>query len=119
MTATAAVATSPYVSYDLVSLNFHTTTWVATVVLAVYCLWLTWEPPVRQFAFVTVLVTALAGTTLRRRSVVRIRRAHPLRVDGRAARDLPAVSFGRRGRRRGRLCGAADRVGDDVGDASR
>ena len=64
MTATAAVATSPYVSYDLVSLNFHTTTWVATVVLAVYCLWLTWEPPVRQFAFVTVLVTVLAGTTL-------------------------------------------------------
>jgi hypothetical protein len=64
MTATAAVATSPYVSYDLVSLNFHTTTWVATVVLAVYCLWLTWEPPVRRFAFVTVLVTVLAGTTL-------------------------------------------------------
>ncbi len=64
MTATAALATSPYVSYDLVSLNFHTTTWAATVVLAVYCLWLTWEPSVRRFAFVTVLVTALAGTTL-------------------------------------------------------
>lgn len=64
MTATVAVATSPYVSYDLVSLNFHTTTWVATVVLAVYCLWVTSEPAVPRFAFVTVLVTALAGTTL-------------------------------------------------------
>jgi hypothetical protein len=64
MTATAAVATSPFVSYDLVTLNFHTATWVATVVLAVYCLWLTREPPVARFAPVAVAVTLLAGTTL-------------------------------------------------------
>lgn len=64
MTATAAVATSPFVSYDLVTVNFHTATWVATVALAVFLLWLTREPPVGHFALVAVLVTVLAGTTL-------------------------------------------------------
>src|SRR6266542_4825373 len=64
MTATAAVATSPFVSYDLVTLNFHTATWVATVVLAAFCLWLTDEPSGSRLAFVAVLVTLLAGTTV-------------------------------------------------------
>jgi hypothetical protein len=64
MTAAAAVATSPFVSYDLVTLNYHTTTWAATVVLAVYCLWLTHQPPGSRLAFASVLVTVLAGTTL-------------------------------------------------------
>jgi hypothetical protein len=64
MTATAAVATSPFVSYDLVTLNFHTATWVATVVLAAFCLWLTDEPSESRLAFVAVLVTLLAGTTV-------------------------------------------------------
>ena len=64
MTATAAVATSPFVNYDLVTLNYHTATWVPMVVLAVYCLWLTGEPPVTQIAPSLLLVTVLTGTTL-------------------------------------------------------
>jgi hypothetical protein len=64
MTATLAAATSPFVSYDLVTLNFHTATWVAVVVLAVYCLWLTDRHPTTRLAFASVLVTLLAGATL-------------------------------------------------------
>jgi hypothetical protein len=64
MTATAAVATSPFVSYDLVTLNFHTGTWLATVVLAAYCVWLAHRPPPTRVLLAAVLVSALAGTTL-------------------------------------------------------
>jgi hypothetical protein len=66
MTATAAVATSPFVSYDLVTLNYHTATWAATVVLAAYCLWLAERRPQNSFRSSTlaVLITVLAGTTL-------------------------------------------------------
>ena len=64
MTATAAVTTSPFVSYDLITLNFHTATWVATVVLAVFCLWLTRQPPRARFAPAMVLITIFAGVTL-------------------------------------------------------
>ncbi len=64
MTATAAVATSPFVTYDLVTLNFHTGTWLPTVVLAVYCLWLTRMPPRHHALFTAVLVSGLAGVTL-------------------------------------------------------
>jgi hypothetical protein len=64
MTATAAVATSPFVGYDVVTMNFHTATWFPMVVLAVYCLWLTGSPPATQIASTLLLVTVLAGTTL-------------------------------------------------------
>jgi hypothetical protein len=63
-TATAAAATSPFVSYGLVTLNYHTATWVATVVLAVFSLWLTRNPRTDRVLAAAVLVTALAGTTL-------------------------------------------------------
>jgi hypothetical protein len=64
MTAVAAVATSPFVTYDLVTLNFHTATWVPTVVLAAYCLWLTRMPPMPHAVFAAVLMSGLAGATL-------------------------------------------------------
>jgi hypothetical protein len=64
MTATTAAATSPFVSYDLVTLNYHTATWGATVVLAVYCLWLTQRPALTRLRFASVLVTLLAGASL-------------------------------------------------------
>jgi hypothetical protein len=64
MTATAAVATSPFVSYDLVTVNYHTATWVATVVLAVFCLWATEHLALRQLGLPLAFVTILAGTTL-------------------------------------------------------
>jgi hypothetical protein len=64
MTATAAVATSPFVTYDLVTLNFHTGTWVPTVVLGVYCLWLARAPPRHHAVVTAVLVAGLAGLTL-------------------------------------------------------
>src|SRR3989442_1967360 len=64
MTSTAAAATSPYVSYDLVTLNYHTATWASTVVLAAFCLWLADRPRKDLVPPATVLVTVLAGTTL-------------------------------------------------------
>jgi hypothetical protein len=64
MTATAAAATSPFVSYDLVTLNFHTATWLPTVILSGYCLWLAQRPPRGRAVVVAVLVSALAGATL-------------------------------------------------------
>ena len=64
MTATAAVATSPFVTYGLVTLNFHTGTWLPTVVLAVFCLWLTSRPPRPRAIVVAALVSELAGATL-------------------------------------------------------
>jgi hypothetical protein len=64
MTATVAVATSPFVSYSRVTLNYHTATWVATVVLAVFALWIAQKPRTDRVLTAAVLVTALAGTTL-------------------------------------------------------
>jgi hypothetical protein len=64
MTATAAVATSPFVSYDLVTVNYHTATWAATVGLAVFCLWSADKGAVRPIAVPLALATILAGTTL-------------------------------------------------------
>jgi hypothetical protein len=64
LTATAAAATSPFVSYDLVTLNYHTGTWVATVVVAAYTLWVSRAPPVARQLQAAVLVTVLAGTSL-------------------------------------------------------
>jgi hypothetical protein len=63
-TATVAVATSPFVNFSRVTLNFHTATWVATVVLAVFTLWLALNPRRDRAAFAAVLVTTLAGATL-------------------------------------------------------
>jgi hypothetical protein len=64
MTATVAIATSPFVNYSRVTLNFHTATWVATVVLAVFALWLAQNPRRDRAVFAAVLVAALAGATL-------------------------------------------------------
>ncbi|MFL5950665.1 MAG: hypothetical protein ACJ74M_03595 [Gaiellaceae bacterium] len=65
MTATAAVATSPFVSYDLVTVNYHTATWAATVVLAVFCLWAAEKRrTIPEMALRLSLVTLLAGATL-------------------------------------------------------
>ena len=66
ITATAAVATSPFVSYDLVTLNYHTPTWAATVLLAVYCLWLAQQPGRMRvsLALTALLISAFAGATL-------------------------------------------------------
>lgn len=64
MTATIAVATSPFVTYGLVTLNFHTGSWLPTVVLAVFCLWLTQRPSRPRAIVVAALVSELAGATL-------------------------------------------------------
>ena len=64
MTATVAVAASPFVNYSRVTVNYHTATWVATVVLAVFALWLAQKPRIDRAITAGVLVTLLAGTTL-------------------------------------------------------
>jgi hypothetical protein len=64
MTASAALATSPFVSYGLVTLNFHTGTWLPAVILAVFCLWLIRSPPRPRTVLIAALVSELAGATL-------------------------------------------------------
>src|SRR5262249_40236750 len=64
MTATVAVATSPFVSYDLVTVNYHTGTWFAVVVLGAYCLWLTRTAELRLVVPSMLLVSIFAGASL-------------------------------------------------------
>src|SRR5215831_3321867 len=64
MTATVALATSPFVSYDLVTVNYHTGTWFAVVVLAAYCLWLTRTAELRLVVPSMLLVSIFAGASL-------------------------------------------------------
>ncbi len=64
MTATVGVATSPFVSYDRVTLNYHTPTWCAVVVCAVYCYWLSHEQSRLRLVAAGVLVALLAGISL-------------------------------------------------------
>jgi hypothetical protein len=78
MTATLAVATSPFVSYDLVTLNFHTSTWVPTVVLAAYSLWLAYRPSRARVVAATVVVSVFAGTSLASDSLFAVAGLGPL-----------------------------------------
>jgi hypothetical protein len=93
MTATAAAATSPFVSYDLVTLNFHTGTWLPTVVLSAYCLWLAYRPPQRRVVVAAVLVSALAGTTLASDLLFAAVGLVPLLLAGLLFLSLPRMRF--------------------------
>ncbi len=93
MTATAAVATSPFVSYGLVTLNFHSGTWPPTVVLAAYCLWLAHHPSPTRSVVAAVLVSALAGTTLASDSLFAASGLIPLALTGLLFLRLPGVRF--------------------------
>src|SRR5438034_1899800 len=93
MTATLAVATSPFVSYDLITLNFHTGTWVPTVVLAVYSLWLAYRPSHARGVVAAVVVSVLAGTTLASDALFAVTGLMPLVMTALLFLLLPRMRF--------------------------
>jgi hypothetical protein len=64
MTATMAVAVSPFVNYGRVTTNLHPATWVATVVLAVFAFWLMRKPRPDHVVSAGVLISFVAGWSL-------------------------------------------------------
>ena len=62
MTATLAVAVSPFVNFGRLALNFHSATWVATVALGAILLWLT-SPSARHLRLVFVIAAVIGGVS--------------------------------------------------------
>ena len=65
MTAVVGVATSPFVNYDRITLNYHAPTFLAVVVLAGFSVWLVREKSRRRAVAVAALIGALAGISSR------------------------------------------------------
>ncbi len=63
MTVTIVLAASPSVSFDRATLNYHTATWVGSVVLALYVLWLATPHTRARVVSAAALVALYAGAT--------------------------------------------------------
>jgi len=64
MTATAAVSVSPFLAYVAASINFHSTTWAGTAVLAGFAFWLCRQESDARKAIGTLVMAFFAGFTL-------------------------------------------------------
>jgi hypothetical protein len=61
---TIVVATSPFVNYSRVAVDFHQPACLAAVLIAAFAVWLSRDPPLKLLLPVWVLATLIAGTAL-------------------------------------------------------